>query len=188
MIGTVSLMIPGWLLSSRQRKSGPYLNPLSMHTIPGLTLCARCGRWLSGYIPHLPPLWILEPSCGAGAFLVPSPPSLSDSHLVGVELDKTTAKITQALYPEVDIKYSGLEQANLPSNQFDVIIGNVPFGNYGVTDPSIKFNFLKSSIHDYFIAKSITLLKPNGHAILITSRYTLDKKDSSTREWLCKAC
>lgn len=154
----------------------------------GLDVVRLLWAMVERLVGHGPPspLWILEPSCGAGAFFGTLPTSLSGSHLVGVELDKTTVKIAQALYPEVDIKPTGLEQANLPANQFDVIIGNVPFGNYGVTDPSIKFNFLKSSIHDYFIAKSITLLKPNGHAILITSRYTLDKKDSSTREWLAK--
>jgi N12 class adenine-specific DNA methylase len=128
--------------------------------------------------------WILEPSVGSGVFFGTSP--YPEAKHIGVELDPLTAQITQALYPEATIKACGLESANLPTNRFDIVIGNVPFGNYGVSDSTIKFSFLKASTHDYFIAKSITLLKPNGHSILITSRYTLDKQDSAMREWLSR--
>jgi hypothetical protein len=124
---------------------------------------------------------ILEPSVGVGNFLGLMPESLATRSLrTGVELDSITARIAKQLYPDATIFETGFEDAPFPNNFFDVAIGNVPFGNYGVHDPKYK-NWQTTSIHDYFFIKSLDKLRPGGVLAYITSRYTMDKIDSSIR-------
>jgi hypothetical protein len=104
--------------------------------------------------------------------------------LIGVEKDPLTALIARTLYPEADIRASGFEEVSLPQ-VFDVVIGNVPFGNYGVRDPQWP-DHLTGSVHNYFLTRSLSLLRPGGVMALITSRYTLDSESDHIRKWLCE--
>lgn len=122
---------------------------------------------------------ILEPSCGIGNFIGMKPESLSECKVYGVELDSITGRIAQQLYQRSSITVQGYEETDLPDNFFDVVIGNVPFGNYKVTDSKYdKYNFL---IHDYFIAKAIDQTRPHGVLAIVTfsgvGGGTMDKKD-----------
>jgi N12 class adenine-specific DNA methylase len=127
---------------------------------------------------------ILEPSMGVGHFfgLMPEE-TLPDSHRTGVELDSVTARIAKKLYPDSTIFAKGFEETPLPSNFFDAIVGNIPFGDYAVHDPEFK-RTLTRAIHDYFFAKSLDKLRPGGVMALITSRYTMDKQDETIRAHL----
>lgn len=124
---------------------------------------------------------ILEPSMGIGNFFSVIPKHI-EANLYGVELDSITGRIAQQLYPDVNIQIVGFEKSTFPDNFFDVVIGNVPFGNYGILDP--KYNKYNFHIHDYFFAKSIDLVRPGGIVALITTKETLDKKNSSIRKYL----
>ena len=127
---------------------------------------------------------ILEPSMGVGNFLGLMPERFSPRALrTGVELDSITARIAKQLYPDASIFESGFEDAPFPDNFFDVAVGNVPFGNYGVHDPRYKA-YQTASIHDYFFIKSLDKLRDGGVLAFITSRYTLDKKDDAIRHYL----
>ena len=128
---------------------------------------------------------ILEPAMGTGNFFGGMPEDMkSTSNLTGVELDSISGRIAKQLYQTVDIRVTGFESAELPDNYYDVVIGNVPFGNYKVNDSRYdKHNFL---IHDYFIAKSIDMVRPNGIVAIITSKGTMDKTNSSFREHIAK--
>ncbi len=128
---------------------------------------------------------ILEPAMGTGNFFGCMPGSMkSGSNLSGVELDSISGRIAQQLYQNADIRVTGFESSGLPDNCYDVVIGNVPFGNYKVNDSKYdKHNFL---IHDYFIAKSIDMVRPNGIVAVITSKGTMDKTNSSFREYIAK--
>src|SRR5579871_4299249 len=126
---------------------------------------------------------VLEPAMGVGHFFGLMPERLSGGHRTGVELDGLTARIAKKLYPDSTIYAQGFEETPLPDNYFDVVVGNVPFGDYGVHDPSMKSS-LKRSIHDYFFAKSLEKVRPGGIMALITSRYTMDKQDDAVREYL----
>lgn len=128
---------------------------------------------------------ILEPALGVGNFVGAAPAELrARARFVGVELDRITARIAAALYPEIQLHACGFEAAPLPANTFDVVVGNVPFGDFGVFDPTIRPKFLTGKIHDYFIAKSLTLLRPNGVLALVTTHGTLDKESRAVRAWL----
>jgi hypothetical protein len=127
---------------------------------------------------------ILEPSLGVGHFFGLMPPAVvPGSKRTGVELDSMTARIAARLYPDATIFAKGFEETALPDNFFDVVVGNVPFGDYGVHDPSYK-RTLTRAIHDYFFAKSVDKLRPGGVMALITSRYTMDKQDDTVRSYL----
>jgi len=127
---------------------------------------------------------ILEPSMGVGHFLGLMPPALlPGTKRTGVELDSVTARIARKLYPDSTIFAKGFEETQLPDNFFDAVVGNVPFGDYGVHDPAYK-RTLTRAIHDYFFAKSLDKLRPGGVMALITSRYTMDKQDSTIRDYL----
>lgn len=127
---------------------------------------------------------ILEPACGIGNFLGLLPPSLSESNLYGVEIDSVSGRIAQQLYQREHIQITGFEHTAFQDNFFDVAIGNVPFGAYGVSDKRYdKYNFY---IHDYFIAKCLDKVRPGGIVALITSKGTLDKKNSSVRKYLAQ--
>lgn len=127
---------------------------------------------------------ILEPSMGVGNFFGCMPEELSDSKLYGVELDKITGRIAKLLYPNAKVEVKGFEETNYPNNFFDVVIGNVPFGDYKVFDP--KYNKLNFKVHDYFIAKAIDQVRPGGIVAVITTKGTMDKKNPNVRKYLAE--
>ena len=126
---------------------------------------------------------ILEPSMGIGNFFGMLPDTMQDSRLYGVELDSITGRIAQKLYPEASIKVAGFETTDR-RDFYDLAVGNVPFGQYRVNDMAYnKFGF---SIHNYFFAKAIDQVRPGGIVAFVTSRYTLDSKDSSARKHIAE--
>ena len=125
---------------------------------------------------------VLEPSCGVGNFMGLVPESMENIKMYGVELDNVSGRIAQQLYQKNKIAVQGFETMQFPDSFFDCVVGNVPFGNYKVPDKRYdRHNFL---IHDYFIAKSLDLIRPGGVVAVVTSSGTMDKKDSSVREYL----
>ena len=126
---------------------------------------------------------ILEPSMGVGNFFGMLPESMADSRLYGVELDSITGRIAQKLYPEANIKVAGFETTDR-RDFYDLAVGNVPFGNYKVNDKA--YNKLNFSIHNYFFTKAIDQVRPGGVVAFVTSRYTLDSKDSSARKHMAE--
>lgn len=126
---------------------------------------------------------ILEPSMGVGNFFGMLPESMADSRLYGVELDSITGRIAQKLYPEANIKVAGFETTDR-RDFYDLVVGNVPFGNYKVNDKA--YNKLNFSIHNYFFAKAIDQVRPGGIVAFVTSRYTLDSKDSAARKHIAE--
>lgn len=125
---------------------------------------------------------ILEPACGVGNFFGLLPEEMSESKLYGVELDGISGRIAKLLYPNARIDITGYEKAGFPDDFFDLAIGNVPFGQYQVNDP--EYNKLGFSIHNYFLAKSLDKVRPGGILAFITTRYTMDFKDTDVREYL----
>ncbi|WP_446225054.1 helicase-related protein [Nocardia sp. IBHARD005] len=119
---------------------------------------------------------VLEPGCGAGAFIGRSPES---ARVTGVELDSITARIAQALYPHADIRVESFADTRLPEGHFDAAIGNVPFSSTRLHDP--VHNTGEHSMHDHFILKSLALTKPGGVVAVVTSSFTLDKKNPAAR-------
>ena len=133
---------------------------------------------------------ILEPSCGVGNFFGMLPESMSESKLYDVELDSITGRIARQLYPNARIEVNGFEKTQYPDGIFDLAIGNVPFGNYRVSDrPYDRHNLL---IHDYFFAKTIDKVRAGGIIAFITSNGisggTMDKKDAHAREYMARRC
>ena len=128
---------------------------------------------------------VLEPAMGIGHFFGIMPESLQGGQRTGVELDSITARIAKKLYPDAKIFEKGFEATKLPDNYFDVVVGNVPFGDYAVHDPAMKPR-LTRAIHDYFFAKSLEKVRPGGIMALITSRYTMDKQDDTLRKALAE--
>ena len=126
---------------------------------------------------------ILEPSMGVGNFFGMLPTSMADSRLYGVELDSITGRIAKKLYPQADITVAGFETTDR-RDFYDLAVGNVPFGNYKVNDKA--YNKLGFSIHNYFFAKAIDQIRPGGVVAFVTSRYTLDSKDSSARKYMAE--
>ena len=126
---------------------------------------------------------ILEPSCGVGNFFGMLPKEMQSSELYGVELDPLTGRIAKQLYPNANITIAGFETTK-KKDFFDVAIGNVPFGNYKVNDPA--FNKLNFNIHNYFFAKALEQVRPGGVVAFVTSRHTMDSKDSSVRRYLAE--
>ena len=127
---------------------------------------------------------ILEPSCGIGNFFGMLPESMNSSKLYGVELDSITGRIAKQLYQNANIAIQGYEETALPDSFFDVAIGNVPFGDYGVADKRYdKNHFL---IHDYFFAKTLDKVRPGGIVAFITSSGTMDKKNPSVRKYIAQ--
>ena len=131
---------------------------------------------------------ILEPSMGVGTFFGQSHSYLYEptTRLFGVELDSLTGRIARQLYQKANIQITGFEKADLPDSFFDVVIGNVPFGDYSVVDP--QYNRLHFKIHDYFIAKSIDKLRTGGIIAFITTSGTLDKKSEDVRKYINARC
>ena len=130
---------------------------------------------------------VLEPSMGVGNFFAKMPDDMRDnSKLYGVELDSISGRIAQQLYPNERIQVKGFEQTNFNKNSFDVVVGNIPFGDYRVSDKKYdKYNF---KIHDYFAAKAVDKVKPNGVVALVTSKFTMDKFNEKARRYLAERC
>ena len=129
---------------------------------------------------------VLEPSMGVGHFFGLMPEALySGTKRTGVELDSITARIAARLYPDSNVHGKALEDTAFPRDFFDAAIGNIPFGNFPVYDPAYRRSpQLTRGIHDYFLAKSLDMVRPGGLIALITSRYTMDKQDSTVRRHL----
>ena len=126
---------------------------------------------------------ILEPSCGVGNFFGMLPESMAGSRLYGVELDSISGHIAKQLYPKADITVAGFETTDR-RDFYDLAIGNVPFGQYQVNDKA--YNKLGFNIHNYFFAKSLDQVRPGGVVAFVTSRYTMDAKDSTVRRYLAQ--
>ena len=126
---------------------------------------------------------ILEPSMGVGNFFGMLSTSMADSRLYGVELDSITGRIAKKLYPQADITVAGFETTDR-RDFYDLAVGNVPFGQYRVNDKA--YNKLNFSIHNYFFAKAIDQVRPGGIVAFVTSRYTLDSKDSAARKHIAE--
>lgn len=126
---------------------------------------------------------ILEPSMGVGNFFGMLPEKMRNSHLYGVELDPVSGRIAKQLYPKADITVGGFETTDR-RDFFDLAIGNVPFGQYQVNDKA--YNKLNFSIHNYFFAKALDQVRPGGVVAFVTSRYTMDAKDSTVRRYLAQ--
>lgn len=127
---------------------------------------------------------ILEPSCGVGNFMGMLPESMKDSKFYGVELDSLTGRIAQQLYQKAIIAVQGYEKTDLPDSFFDIAVGNVPFGQFGVSDRRYnKHNWL---IHDYFFGKTLDKVRPGGVIAFITSSGTLDKRNSNVRKHIAQ--
>ena len=126
---------------------------------------------------------ILEPACGVGNFFGMLPESMQGSRLYGVELDSISGRIAQKLYPEANITVAGFETTK-QQDFYDLAIGNVPFGNYKVNDKA--YNNLGFSIHNYFFAKALDQVRPGGVVAFVTSRYTMDSKDSTARKYMAE--
>ena len=127
---------------------------------------------------------VLEPSVGTGHFFGTMPEQLWGSRLFGVEKDSISGRIAKLLYPGADIQIKGFEETDFPDNFFDVVVGNVPFGDFKVYDR--KYNAENFKIHDYFVAKSIDKVRPGGIVAVITTKGTMDKKNSSVRKYLAQ--
>ena len=130
---------------------------------------------------------ILEPSMGVGNFFAKMPDEMrADSKLYGVELDSISGRIAKLLYPEDNIQIKGFEKTTFKNNSFDVVIGNIPFGDYGIADKAYdKYHF---KIHDYFAAKAVDKVKPGGIVAIVTSKFTMDKKNDKARKYLAERC
>lgn len=125
---------------------------------------------------------ILEPACGTGNFMGLVPESMKDSKMYGIELDSITGRIAKQLYQNANISIEGYEDTKLPDSFFDVAVGNVPFGQFGVVDKRYdKYHF---NIHDYFFAKTLDKVRPGGIIAFVTSRFTMDKANSSVRKYI----
>ena len=127
---------------------------------------------------------ILEPSCGTGNFFGLLPDSMAGSKLHGVEIDELTGRIAKQLYQKANIAVQGFEQTKLPDDHFDVIIGNVPFGDFKVNDS--RYNAQKFLIHDYFFAKALDKVRTGGVVAFITSKGTMDKASPEVRKYIAQ--
>ena len=127
---------------------------------------------------------LLEPSCGIGNFIGMLPDTMQDSKIYGVELDTISAGIAQQLYQKTTIAAQGFEETNLPDSFFDGVVGNVPFGDFKVSDK--RYDKHKFLIHDYFFAKSLDKLRPGGVMAFVTSKGTMDKETLAVRKYIAQ--
>lgn len=165
-----------WLLPPDQLREAEQATPNAFYTPPGLA--AACWRILRGLgFDHGR---ILEPGCGAGVFMAAAPADVGASW-TGVERDPVTARIAQLLHPSAQILNQQIQNAALPAHSMDAVIGNVPFGDVPVYDPTAPKDVTRS-LHNYCIWRSVRTLRPGGVAVLITSRYTMDARDTGARQ------
>ena len=127
---------------------------------------------------------VLEPACGIGNFFGLVPEAMGKSKLYGIELDSITGRIAKQLYQNANIAVQGYEDSSLPDSFFDLAVGNVPFGNYGVSDKRYDKNHFM--VHDYFFAKTLDQVRPGGIIAFVTSSGTMDKKNSAVRKYIAQ--
>jgi hypothetical protein len=134
------------------------------------------------------PISILEPAFGIGNYVAAMPLDIRErAQITAVELDQVSSQIAHYLHPDVTLYGGqGFEETELPEGQYDLVISNVPFGNDQIFDPRMKEDYLTRTIHDYFIARALMLVRPGGLVAVITSYGTLDKRDSRVRAWLAQ--
>src|SRR5579859_7013627 len=165
-----------WLLPPGQLREAEQATPNAFYTPPGLA--AACWQILRGL--GFDRGRVLEPGCGAGAFMAAAPAG-AEIAWTGIERDPVTARIAQLLHPSARIINQQLQCAALPAHSVDAVIGNVPFGDVPVYDPTAPKDVTKN-LHNYCIWRSVRTLRPGGVAVLITSRYTMDARDTGARE------
>lgn len=173
------------LLSAEDLESVQASTPYAFFTPPKIARAMWDGLARLGFAGGR----VLEPAMGTGHFVGAMPRDLAEkSHVTGVEVDQVSGRIAQLLYPRVDVYIEALQKAGL-EDDFDVVIGNVPFGQAPVYDPAFdnsRQKFLLQSIHNYFMAKSLSLVRPGGLVALIVSRYFMDAKETRIRAYLAE--
>ncbi len=152
----------------------------AFYTSPEIAMCINSALVQFGFRGGN----VLEPSMGVGNFFGSMPTPMQRSNLYGVELDSISGRIAKQLYQKANISITGFEKTNYPDNFFDVVVGNVPFGDYKVYDP--KYNKYNFRIHDYFIAKALDQVRPGGIVAVITTKGTLDKSNPTIRKYMAE--
>ena len=152
----------------------------AFYTSPEIAMCINSALVQFGFRGGN----VLEPSMGVGNFFGSMPTPMQRSNLYGVELDSISGRIAKQLYQNANISITGFEKTNYPDNFFDVVVGNVPFGDYKVFDP--KYNKYNFRIHDYFIAKALDQVRPGGIVAVITTKGTLDKSNPTIRKYIAE--
>ena len=152
----------------------------AFYTSPEIAMCINSALVQFGFRGGN----VLEPSMGVGNFFGSMPTPMQRSSLYGVELDGISGRIAKQLYQNANISITGFEKTNFPDNFFDVVVGNVPFGDYKVFDP--KYNKYNFRIHDYFIAKALDQVRPGGIVAVITTKGTLDKSNPTIRKYIAE--
>ena len=152
----------------------------TFYTSPEIAMCMNSALVQFGFRGGN----VLEPSMGIGNFFGSMPAPMQRSKLYGVELDSISGRIAKQLYQNANISITGFENTTYPDNFFDVVVGNVPFGDYKVFDP--KYNKYNFRIHDYFLAKALDQVRPGGMVAVITTKGTLDKANPTIRKYLAE--
>ena len=152
----------------------------AFYTSPEIAMCINSALVQFGFRGGN----VLEPSMGVGNFFGSMPAPMQRSSLYGVELDSISGRIAKQLYQNANISITGFEKTNFPDNFFDVVVGNVPFGDYKVFDT--KYNKYNFRIHDYFIAKALDQVRPGGIVAVITTKGTLDKSNPTIRKYIAE--
>lgn len=152
----------------------------AFYTSPEIAMCINSALVQFGFRGGN----VLEPSMGIGNFFGSMPAPMQRSKLYGVELDSISGRIAKQLYQNANISITGFENTTYPDNFFDVVVGNVPFGDYKVFDP--KYNKYNFRIHDYFLAKALDQVRPGGMVAVITTKGTLDKANPTIRKYLAE--
>ena len=152
----------------------------AFYTSPEIAMCINSALVQFGFRGGN----VLEPSMGVGNFFGSMPAPMQRSSLYGVELDSISGRIAKQLYQNANISITGFEKTNFPDNFFDVVVGNVPFGDYKVFDP--KYNKYNFRIHDYFVAKALDQVRPGGIVAVITTKGTLDKSNPTIRKYIAE--
>ena len=152
----------------------------AFYTSPEIAMCINSALVQFGFRGGN----VLEPSMGIGNFFGSMPETVHEAKLYGVELDSISGRIAKQLYQNANISITGFENTTYPDNFFDVVVGNVPFGDYKVFDP--KYNKYNFRIHDYFLAKALDQVRPGGMVAVITTKGTLDKANPTIRKYLAE--
>ena len=152
----------------------------AFYTSPEIAMCINSALVQFGFRGGN----VLEPSMGIGNFFGSMPAPMQRSNLYGVELDSISGRIAKQLYQNANISITGFENTTYPDNFFDVVVGNVPFGDYKVFDP--KYNKYNFRIHDYFLAKALDQVRPGGMVAVITTKGTLDKANPTIRKYMAE--
>ena len=168
------------LLSDEEYSAARVTVNNAFYTSPEIAMCINSALVQFGFRGGN----VLEPSMGIGNFFGSMPAPMQRSKLYGVELDSISGRIAKQLYQNANISITGFENTTYPDNFFDVVVGNVPFGDYKVFDP--KYNKYNFRIHDYFLAKALDQVRPGGMVAVITTKGTLDKANPTIRKYLAE--